>query len=148
MLFSISLDVINMLINPDRSFFKTLKIQLTREQRLFVVTNYLRTRSFTGSATLWSFTGSATLWTTSSKKWRTFPLRAHVHVPFFHISDYSITITLVSAPSSYFIYPYCSHARDIYCVGYTSRAWDPRSLESILDVPLVFRSFATSSLRI
>ena len=49
MLFS-SLDTINMYINPDRhqsipSFFKTRKMQLTSEQRIFVVANYLRTRS-------------------------------------------------------------------------------------------------------
>ena len=50
MLFS-SLYTIIMQINPDRhqsihSFFKTRKIQLTSEQGIFVVTNYLRTRSF------------------------------------------------------------------------------------------------------
>ena len=42
---------INMQINPDRyqsiySFFKTPKMQFTSEQRIFVVTNYLKTRSF------------------------------------------------------------------------------------------------------
>ena len=26
--------------------------------------------------------------------------------------------------------------REVYCVGYTTRAWNPRSLQSILDVPL------------
>ena len=32
--------------------------------------------------------------------------------------------------------------------GYTLRAWDLCSLQYILDVPLVFRSFATSSQRL
>ena len=45
-----SLDTINIEINHDRhqlihSFFKTPKMQLTSEQRIFVVTNDLRTRS-------------------------------------------------------------------------------------------------------
>ena len=31
--------------------------------------------------------------------------------------------------------------REVSCVGYTPRAWDPRSLQSILDVSLVFRHF-------
>ena len=28
--------------------------------------------------------------------------------------------------------------REVYCVGYTPRVWDPRSLQSILDVSLYF----------
>ena len=50
MLFSI-LDTINMGINSDHhqsiySFFKTPKIVLTSKHLIFMVTNYLRTRSF------------------------------------------------------------------------------------------------------
>ena len=37
---------------------------------------------------------------------------------------------------------------EVYCVRYTPRAWDPSSLQSILNVPLVFRSFAASSQRL
>ena len=37
---------------------------------------------------------------------------------------------------------------EVYCVGCTPCTWDPRSLQSILDVPLVFLSFATSSHRL
>ena len=55
----------------------------------------------------------------------------------FHISYYSLTIILVSAPTFSFTLavPIC----EVYCVGYAPRAWDPRSLQSILDVPLYFR---------
>ena len=45
----------------------------------------------------------------------TIPLIAHV--PLFHISYYSITIILVSAPSSYFILTVSM--RDVSCAGYT-----------------------------
>ena len=46
-----SLDTINMYINPDRyqsihSFSKPPKMQLTSEQRIFVVTHYLKTTRF------------------------------------------------------------------------------------------------------
>ena len=46
-----SLDTINMQINPElhqsiHSFFKTHKMQLSSEQRIFVVTIYLSTWSF------------------------------------------------------------------------------------------------------
>ena len=30
--------------------------------------------------------------------------------------------------------------REVYCVGYTPRAWDPRTLQSILDGPLYFEA--------
>ena len=59
-----------------------------------------------------------------------------VHVPSFHISYYSLII-LVSAPSSCFTL--AVPMREVYCVEYTPCAWDPRSLQSILDVPLYFR---------
>ena len=65
------------------------------------------------------------------------------HVPSFHISYYSLTIILVSVPSSSFTL--AVSMREVYCVGYTPRAWDP---QSILDIPLVFRSFATFSRRL
>ena len=58
------------------------------------------------------------------------------HVPFFHISYYSLTTIVVSAPTSSFIL--AVSMREVYCVGYTPHAWDPRSLQSILDVPLYF----------
>ena len=48
------------------------------------------------------------------------------HVPSFHISYYSLTITLVSAPTSCFTF--AVPMRDVYCVGYTPLARDPRSL--------------------
>ena len=54
---------------------------------------------------------------------RTFPLRAHV--PFFHISYSSITMILASASSSCFTL--AVPMRDVPCVEYTPRAWDPRS---------------------
>ena len=59
----------------------------------------------------------------------TFLLRAHV--PSFYTSYYSLTITLVSAPTSCFTF--AVSMREVYCVGCTPRAWDPRSLQSILD---------------
>ena len=56
-----------------------------------------------------------------------------VHFPSFHISYYSLTIILVSSPSS------CFHLAvpilRVSCAGYTPRAWDPRSLYTILNVP-------------
>ena len=60
------------------------------------------------------------------------------HVPSFHISFYSLTIILVSAPTSSFTLDVSM--REVYCVGYTARAWDPHSLQSILDVLVIFRS--------
>ena len=62
----------------------------------------------------------------------TFPFRAHV--PYFYISYYSLTITLARTSSV----TLAVHMRKVYCLGYTPRAWDPRSLQSILNVPLVF----------
>ena len=53
----------------------------------------------------------------------TFPLRAHI--PFFQISYY-YRIILVSASS--FSFTLAVPMREVYCVGYTLRAWDPRSL--------------------
>ena len=64
----------------------------------------------------------------------TIPLR--LNVPLFQISYYFIVITLVSAPTSYFtlVVP----MREVYCVGYTPRAQDSRSLQvHILDVPCI-----------
>ena len=55
---------------------------------------------------------------------------------------YFFAIILVSAPSSSFIL--AVPMREVYCVRYIPRAWDPRSLQSILDVSLIIRSFATS----
>ena len=52
------------------------------------------------------------------------------HVLFFHISYY-LTITLVSAPASFFSLAVPMH--EVYCVGYSPRAWAPRSLQSMLD---------------
>ena len=66
-----------------------------------------------------------------------FGLSYSPHVPSFHISYYSLTITLVSAPTSCFTLSV--PMREVYCVRYTPRAWDSRSLLSILDVPLYFR---------
>ena len=37
--------------------------------------------------------------------------------------------------------------RDVYCVRYTPCAWDPRSLQSILDVPLVFQYFERTEIK-
>ena len=61
------------------------------------------------------------------------PYSAHVS---FHISYNSLTIILVSAPTVSFAL--AVSMREVYCVEYTPRAWDPRSLQSILDVPLYF----------
>ena len=49
---------------------------------------------------------------------------------------YSFTIILVSASFSYFTL--ALPIREIYCVEYTPRAWDARSLQSILNGPLYF----------
>ena len=59
-----------------------------------------------------------------------FPLRAHV--PSSHISYYS-RIILVSVSSSSFTL--AVPMRRVSSVGYTPRAWDPRSLQSLLNVP-------------
>ena len=67
-----------------------------------------------------------------------FYLRAYI--PFFHIS-YSSTMILVSASSSCFAL--AVPMREVSCVGYTPRAWDPSSLQSIhTPGPLVFRGAA------
>ena len=58
------------------------------------------------------------------------------HLPSFHISYYSPAITLVSASSSCFIL--AVSMCEVYCVGYTPRAWDPHSLQSMLNCPLYF----------
>ena len=58
------------------------------------------------------------------------------HVP-FHFSYYPLTSILVSAPT--FSFALAVSMREVYCVGYTPRGWDPCSLQSILDVPLYFR---------
>ena len=68
------------------------------------------------------------------------------HVPSFHISYYPLIIILVSAHISSFTF--AVSMREVYCVVYTPRAWDPRSLQSILNIPLVFYVFATSSKRL
>ena len=52
------------------------------------------------------------------------------------ISHNSLAMILVSASSSYFTL--AVPMREVYCVGYAPRAWDPRSLLSILDGPLYF----------
>ena len=54
----------------------------------------------------------------------TFPLCSYVS--FFHISYNSITMILVSVSSSCFTL--AIPMREICRVGYTPRAWDPRSL--------------------
>ena len=48
------------------------------------------------------------------------------HVPSFHISYYCFNIILVAASSSFFTLTVLM--REVYCVEYTPRAWDPRSL--------------------
>ena len=66
----------------------------------------------------------------------TIPLRAHVS--FFQISYYSLAIILVSVSSSFITL--AIPMREVFCVGYTPRAWDPRYLQAILDGPFrVFR---------
>ena len=60
----------------------------------------------------------------SQALFRSFPLCAHV--PFFQISCYSCII-LVSVPSCSFTLVVLM--REVYCVIYTPRAWDPRSLQ-------------------
>ena len=52
------------------------------------------------------------------------------HVPFFQISYYSLAIILMSASSSCFTHDVLM--REVPYVGYTPRAWYPRSLQSIL----------------
>ena len=47
-------------------------------------------------------------------------------VPMFLSSYYSLTIILVSTSSSCFTL--AVPMREVYCVEYTPRAWDPRSL--------------------
>ena len=59
------------------------------------------------------------------------------HIPSFHISYYSITLILVYASFSYFTL--AVSMREVPCVGYTPRAWDPRSPQSILNSLLYFR---------
>ena len=63
----------------------------------------------------------------------TFPLRAHV--PFFQISYYS-HIILLSVSYSCFILAVSMF--EVYCMGYTPRACNPRSLQSMLNGPLYF----------
>ena len=65
-------------------------------------------------------------------------LLLRTRVPLFYISYYSFAIILVSASSSCFTL--AVPMREVYCVGYTPRAWDPRSLQPVLDGPLFFRS--------
>ena len=52
------------------------------------------------------------------------------HGSSFHISYYSLTIILVSSPTSSFAL--AVSMPEVYGVGYTPSAWDPRSLQSIL----------------
>ena len=52
-------------------------------------------------------------------------------------AHYSLTIIFVSAPTSCFTL--AVPMREVYFVSYTLRAWDSRSLQLILDVPLYFR---------
>ena len=61
----------------------------------------------------------------------TFPFRAHVS--FIHSS---IAINLVSV--FYSCFTFAITTRNTSCITYTSRAWDPRSLQFILDNPLYF----------
>ena len=56
---------------------------------------------------------------------------------------YSLTIILVSAPTSCFTF--AVPMREVSCVGYTLRAWDLRSLQFILYVPLYFRRVVMNS---
>ena len=58
------------------------------------------------------------------------------HVPSFHISRYSLTIILASAPT--FSFTLAVPIREVYCAKYTPRAWDLRSLQFIINVPFVF----------
>ena len=60
-------------------------------------------------------------------------LTCSAHVPLFQIS-YSPTTVLASASSSYFFL--AIPMREVSCMGYIPRAWDPRSLQCILDCPL------------
>ena len=53
------------------------------------------------------------------------------HIPFFQISYYSLAIILVSAFFSSFTL--AVPMREVSCVGYEPRAWDPCSLQPILD---------------
>ena len=62
----------------------------------------------------------------------------------FHTTLLLLFLCLLLPLPSSLLFP----MREVYCVGYTPCAWDPRSLQSILDVPLVFRSFTTSSQRL
>ena len=64
----------------------------------------------------------------------TFLLR--LHVPFFQISYYR-AIILVSSSSCIIL---AVLMREVSCVGYIPRTWDPRSLQPILDGPLYFEA--------
>ena len=55
---------------------------------------------------------------------------------FFQIPYYSLAIILVSASSSCFTL--AVPLREVSCLGYTPRAWDTRSLQSMLNGPLYF----------
>ena len=67
----------------------------------------------------------------------TSPLRAQV--PFFQITYYSLAL-FVSVSSSCFTLA----VPQVYCVGYTPRAWDPRLLQSMLNGPLYFGLLGSS----
>ena len=60
------------------------------------------------------------------------------------LSSFHIIMILVSAPSSYFTL--AVSMREVLCVGYTPREWDPRSLQSILNGLLYFRPLKWSPL--
>ena len=66
--------------------------------------------------------------------WDNSPYSAHV--PSYHTSYYSFTITLASASSSCFTLTL--PRLEVFCVGYTPSAWDPRSLQSVLNNQLYF----------
>ena len=57
------------------------------------------------------------------------------HIPSFRISNY-FAIILVSASSACFTL--AVSMREVSFVVYTPRAWDPRSLQSMLNSPLYF----------
>ena len=60
------------------------------------------------------------------------PLRAHFLS--FYVSYYSLTIILLSSSSSYLHLAVPMHK--VFCADYAPRAWDPRSLQFMLNGPL------------
>ena len=66
-------------------------------------------------------------------------------VPTFLPSIFHTTLTIILVSVSSSSFTLAVSMSEVYCVGYTPRAWDPCFLQCVLGVPLVFRSFATSS---